>query len=169
MLSLLLGGDPEMLARQPHRPGDPMPFAITAAMTERPAHRQEHVRGHRTSVEIPCSRDAAHAETSAVYCGGFVSSLAQFPALAAFLAGAASTWPDLRISADDLIAICDAEDLSPLAHRRLAVSSRVPGGPTPCERRSRIEHACTRARSCCAASKHALLSTRSRRPACSPF
>jgi hypothetical protein len=52
-----------------------------------------------------------------------VSSLAQFPALAAFLAGAASTWPDLRISADDLIEICDEEELSPLAYHRLAASN----------------------------------------------
>ena len=51
------------------------------------------------------------------------SALAQFPALAAFLAGADSTWPDLRISANDLIAICDAEELSPLVHHRVARST----------------------------------------------
>jgi hypothetical protein len=58
-----------------------------------------------------------------------VLSLAQFPALAAFLAGAPSTWPDLRIPAAELLAICDAEELSPLVHHRLAGSSAGDGWP----------------------------------------
>ena len=123
VLPLLFGGDPKMLACQSHRAGNPMPFAVAAAMTERPAHRRQHVRGHRTSVKIPRPRDAAHAETQAVYFVSSVASFAQFPALAPFLAGATSRWPDLRISADDLMAICDAEELSPLVHHRLAGSS----------------------------------------------
>jgi hypothetical protein len=69
-----------------------------------------------------------------------MSSLAQFPALAPFLAGAASTWLDLRISADDLIAICDTEELSPLIHHRLA-GSGVGGGWPDALRESLAERA----------------------------
>ena len=58
-----------------------------------------------------------------------MSSLAQFPALAAFLAGAASSWPDLHISPDELMAICDTEELSPLVHHRLATATADCGWP----------------------------------------
>jgi hypothetical protein len=52
-----------------------------------------------------------------------VSSLAPFPGFAAFLAGGIATWPSLRLSAVELMSICDAEELSPLVHRRLMESA----------------------------------------------
>jgi hypothetical protein len=47
-------------------------------------------------------------------------SLARFRELAALIADGPATWRELRISAGELIEICEAEDLAPLIHQRLA-------------------------------------------------
>ncbi len=47
-------------------------------------------------------------------------SFARFREIAALIADGSTTWRDLRISADELIQICDVEELAPLIHQRLA-------------------------------------------------
>jgi hypothetical protein len=59
-----------------------------------------------------------------------VASLGRFPALAAFLAGHSARWPDLGIAPDELTALCEAEQLWPLVHERLAVSGGSGGWPS---------------------------------------
>ena len=50
-------------------------------------------------------------------------------AIAAFLAGAPLEWPDLKISADDCVELCDSQDLAPLLFYRLSCSAAKEGWP----------------------------------------
>ena len=50
-------------------------------------------------------------------------SVARLPEFAAFVAGGSVTWHDLHLSADELLALCDTEDLSALVHYRLMESN----------------------------------------------
>jgi hypothetical protein len=50
--------------------------------------------------------------------------------LAAFLAGRSASWPDLNITPDELIALCEGEQLVPLVYQRLAESSCADGWPS---------------------------------------
>ena len=50
-------------------------------------------------------------------------SLDRFPALADFFAGAPLAWPDLQITEQTLLALCDEQDLSVLCFERIARSA----------------------------------------------
>ena len=58
-----------------------------------------------------------------------MASLDGSHALGLFLSGNQASWPELNISAAELIAICDAEELSPLLYERLARSPGAEGWP----------------------------------------
>jgi len=51
-----------------------------------------------------------------------LASLTRYPELGAFLAGGSAKWSDLQITADELMVLCEAEDLFSLMYQRLTES-----------------------------------------------
>jgi len=68
-------------------------------------------------------------------------SVDPFPALAAFLAGAPLTWPDLQITEETLLALCDEHDLSVLCFERISRSASDEWPDTLCRSLGESAHA----------------------------
>jgi hypothetical protein len=132
-----------MLAGETGSAVDAMPFSVDAAMAKPLTHRRKHVAVCRPSVPIPETRDSAHLRNVTLYCPQFMLALSRFPAFAAFLAGARVSWRDLHISTDEVMALCNAEDLSALVHHRLVQSTSLDRWPAPLP-----EFVSARARAC---------------------